>query len=344
MHTSPTLPGQNRINVFILGTEYHFLVAMCIIEQHFNSEEYTNRLVLLGKRLSQLATDKLPAKTEVIPFILDELTDPVSIIRKKILYGTVQHVFAVHTHRAPDTLILSKVNKRTTRVHLYQDGALFYNRIEKSLFTDRLKQVSQIYRLLWRKGVYFIKPVWFGRFIEESAVVDEIWMTHPAYYIGPPTRKPVHTIEYFKPSEASRFWHYFNEEPPGDLQESLIYLAPLMRKQYRAEREIEEIEKLRARFPHKTLLIKVHPNTYPFHLEGLKKHYGSQVVKNYVPAELYFALATDSTIVACASTSLFYHNPSCRYYALKSYYQEIDLYDAIYNVQLPEYVTPLRLD
>jgi hypothetical protein len=335
---------EKTTNVFILGTEYHFIVSMCIIEQYFHTENYTNRLVLLGKRLSQLSVDSLPKGFEVIPFVLDEVAHPEETIHNKILAGTVANVFAVHTHRAPDTLILSKVNKKTTIVHLYQDGALFYNRIEKNLLSDRLKQVLNIYKTLWRKGVYFTKPVWFGRFIEESAIVDEIWMTHPTYYIGPATRKPVHVIEYFKPSEALRFWRYFNELPPENLQNALIYLAPLMRKEDRANRELDEIEKLRKKFPHKTLLIKVHPNTYPFHIEGLRKHYGDQVIKNYVPAELYFALATDSTIVACASTSLFYQNPSCRYFALKSYYQEIDLYDAVYNVQLPDYVQPLRLD
>src|SRR5690606_30121188 len=106
----------------------------------------------------------------------------------------------------------------------------------------------------------------------------------------------------------------------------LIYLAPKIYDRALVETEIKQIERILQLTGKKKLLIKLHPAARDFQIKMLTEHFDAEVVRNGIPAEMYIANASNSVIVAAASTALFYHNPACRYYALKKYYMSLGLY------------------
>lgn len=327
-------------NVFVLGTEYHFLMAMFIIEERFSSDEFQNKLVFLGKRLSQINSSNLPGNVETVEFIFQSEPDPLKKLYQKILNNPVDNLFMVNVYRPADTLIVSSVSKKTRR-HLMQDGALFYNRIEKSILGNRLKETYRIYTSLWKKGIPFTDIIWYGRFMETSNYVDEIWMTNPNEYIGPPTRKPVHLINYFPgPNTVQKIQSYFidHESRPFMLDNYLIYLSPIMRQESYVDTEINQIHKVMAFFALEKVIIKLHPNTPDYHLKKLQKVFGDCVIRNHIPAELYIARAKNSVVIGCASTSLFYNNATNQYFALKGFFQRLGIYSVWHNINLPPHV------
>jgi hypothetical protein len=332
--------NEQKVNVFVLGTEYHFLLAMFIIHERFQSSEYLNKLVFLGRRLSHIDRDALPSNVITDTFQVELEKQPVDAVNNRILNGAVKNLFMVNVYRASDTLIVSMAHK-STRVHLMQDGALFYNNIEKSIFKSRIKQTTKIYLSLWKKKVLFTDLLWYGRYMETSNYVHEIWMTNPNEYVGPSTNKKVNLIKYFDSQEiVQKINSYFlkDDNLPPILDGFLIYLSPIIKVKDHVAIEIAKLKALLQHLPLKKILIKLHPNSPDFHLEALKKHFEGHVVRNFVPAEVYISRAKNSVVIGCASTSLFYNNPACQYFGLKAFFQDLGIYAKWKNVNLPSHV------
>jgi hypothetical protein len=335
---------QRKTNVFLLATEYHFLLAMSIVDEFFPADRYFNKLFFLGKRLSDVDITKLPDNFSASMLIFETENFFKHRVHHEILNTPVENLFVVNAYRSPETYILSVVPPSTT-THLMQDGALFYNRIEKFIYKHRVKEMFRVYKGLWDKGIYYMKPILYTRFMERSGFIDEIWMTNPVEYIGPRTKKKVNTISLFAGgANVKKYTRYFrvNQDDFTDLNGYLIYMSVIIRDPKQIPNEIRQIKKLQAKLGRERVLIKLHPNASQLQFDSLKEQFGEKVFRNYVPAEIYIGNATHSDIVGCASTSLFFHNPSCRYYALKLFYQELGIYSKWYNINLPPHVTQLE--
>lgn len=327
-------------NVFLIATEHHFLLALSIIRENGFEKNFNNKLVLLGQRLKQVNKSALPAGVTAIDLHFDAEENFVQRVNLEILNGTVRNLFVVHAYRPAETYILSRVAKVTKR-HLIQDGALFYNRIERSVFLNHFKNALQVYQGLWRKGIWFADSIFYGRFMETSGYIDELWMTHPEYYIGPKTKKPVHRVRLFPDRQSIQdFTNCFTIHgfELNGLDDCLIYLPVYIKQLDKVQSEIDCIKRLVKKSRKSNLLIKVHPNAFEAQYTALKLEFGDKVIHNNVAAEIYIALATNSMIVGCASTSLFFHNASCSYYALKHFYQKLGIFSHWYNVNLPGHV------
>lgn len=329
-------------NVFVLATEYHFLMAMCVIEENFSDrEKFDNKLVLTFWRLNDIDEQKLPDNVSAIRMDFDIEIDLVGRIKREIFNTTVANLFMINVYRPLDTLIVSMAPKGTRR-HLMQEGSLFYHKLEKSVFKHRIKEIALIYLSLWKKGIFFFQPLIYGRFMESSNFIDEVWLTHPDLFVGPKLKKKFNRIK-FSLSEGAFYEKVLKcfkkpEKFDVDLDGYLIYLSPIMREERFVPIEIEQVKIMLKHLGISKVFIKLHPATYEKQYLAMKEAFGDLVIRNYVPAELYIAKATNSIVVGCASTTLFYNNPSCQYFALKEFYQRIGIYAIWKNIQLPKHV------
>jgi hypothetical protein len=334
-------------NVFLLGTEYHFLMALSIVDAEYPANEYQNRFVFLGKRLQQIDKKSLPAHITALDFHFDQEPQVQERVRTEIIQDGVNNLFVVHAYRSLETYILSLMKKGATRRHLMQDGALFYNKIEKSVFLNHAKNVYQVYRDLWRKGIFFTDLLYYGRYMEKSGYIDEVWMTNPQQYVGPPVKKPVHVVKLFPNADSPAVYtRYFNvdREVLTQLEDCLLYLPVFVKTPEKVQEEIDCIKRIIKKLDKKKVFIKLHPNSFEFQRKAMEQAFGKYVFKNNVAAEVYIANARNAHVVACASTSLFYHNPSCKYFALKRFYQSMGIYSNWYNIHLPPHVTVVDSD
>lgn len=328
-------------NVFILGTEYHFLLAMSIIEEHYSSLSYRNQLVFTGRRLSNIDAKKLPENVYVTTLVFQDEQNLKARVRLEIFEKEIANLFVVHSYRALETYILSQASKNTRR-HMMQDGSLFYHKIERPIVLNRIRETIEVYIHLWKKSICFTDLILYRRYLQQSGYIQELWMTHPDLYIEPNPTKPIHKINLFpKVNSVSTFNNYFDVGKSGEFRgynDCLIYLALIIKDEDLMLKEVEEIKKLLEKSNKANILIKLHPGSRQRQFEILQQAFGDVVIKNFVPAEMYIANAKESIVVGSASTALFYNNPECKVYALKHYYQRLGIYANWKNVKLPKHV------
>ncbi len=327
-------------NVFVLSTEYHFLLAMSIIDSHFADVQYDNVLVLKGPRLASIDDTSLPNGISAIRLLFED-----SQFRKRLkeeVFGSpIGNLFVVHTYRAYESYVLSLASGKT-RIHLMQDGSLFYHTMEVSLFLNRIRETYMIYKNLWDKGILLKTVLYYPRHMHRSRFINELWMTDPELFVDPKTKLKINQVKLFPyPESIERYGRCF-DTAKGDfrgIEDCMIYLAPIIRNEADLPIEIEQIRKLKEKIGKKNLIIKLHPGVKgKAQFNHLQEAFGDVVRQDYIPAELYIANSVRSCVVGSASTALFYNNPSCQNFALKRYYQRLGIYAAWKNVALPAHV------
>lgn len=332
-------------NVFIVSTEYHFILVMSIIIEHFSGDQYKNRLIFNGPRSGDININSLPENVSAVRITFND-KDFKSNIKDEITTKKIDNLFVAHTYRAYETYALSLASTNT-KIHLYQDGALFYHTMEVSLVLNRLRETFMIYKNLWDKNIILKKIVYYKRHMHKSSFVNELWMTNPEIFVDPKTKLKINTIKLFtKNNSIKRFNDYFHtkkEEDYKEINNCLIYLAPIIRDMNFLSVEIEQIKRLKIKFNKERLIIKLHPGAKDKrHFNALKENFGNVVIQNYIPAEMYIANSTNSCVVGSASTALFMKNEFCENFALKKYYQKLGIYASWKNVTLPEHVISIN--
>lgn len=326
-------------NVFVTTTEYHFLLSMSIISQKYNSQEFKNIIVFTGRRLSGVVVEALPSSVEVFTVLIDEEKNLKGKVNRIFFQQNIQNLFVFTAYRFLETYLLNKISKTTQR-HLVQDGANFYFNIEKSVFVSRLKETLRIYKDLWTRGFFFIRPVLYKKHLAQCSFIDFVWVTNPEVYQEPLFfRKPIIKIELLLNerdwTESARYFTGFEKR---DYNNYLIYLSTRLTQKETIQREIELIKSVIKKFGARNLLVKLHPDASIAQADLIKTLFGANAIKNSVPAELYMAHAKNSLVIGTASAALYYHNSSCRYFSLIKIYQQLQLFPPWVEVKFPGHV------
>lgn len=328
-------------NVFVLATEYQIMLALSVIEEFFSDGNYNNQLVLCDHRGGGVNIANLPTYVSAIRLSFTDLGFDKRV-KNEIFNKPLANLFTSHAYRPFETYVLSLV-KKGTMIHQIQDGALFYHRQEIALWKGRIKETFNIYFKLLKRGVVLKDFVWFGRHMHRSGYIKKLWMTHPDLFIDKACGKPIQKINLFPTSNsiavANRSFVGGDNIDFTNLQNCLIYLAPIILKEELFAVEISEISKVMSVLGKDKILIKIHPAyPQPQRVKMMEAAFGPVVVQNYIPAELYIANSSNSCVVSTASTALFYEQNHCPRFALKHYYQRIGLYAKWKNVNLPKAV------
>jgi hypothetical protein len=325
-------------NIFILTTEYHFLLTMLIIEQQFaDPGQWTHLLVFTGPRLNGVEVSRLPAHIEVM--ILSEDAKVMRVLALQILSSSPANIFVFTAYRAFETLLLTRSGRRTKK-HLVQDGANFYFSFNKSVFIDRLRETWRIYRDLLKSGFLLKHLVFYKKDISDTRLVNVIWLTHPSLRnrIG-----KLDVREVILPTDdrsITRIAYYFNATP-GPYDRKLLYLANRLKSKSQFDAEIDLVRRIRLLFPSLSFELKLHPASTIDQRETFIKEFGSSVTMTNMPAELKLAVARDCVVVGTASVALFYYNSSCKYFSCIKEAQELGLFPPWISVNLPSHVQPL---
>lgn len=343
-----------RNNVFTVGTEYHLLVAISIInEQFMDYTLYRNKIIFMigdnKNRKSDYDYERLPNYVHDYAFISfnEKKSELIGKLFNTILNEPIHNLFVVHAYRPLDTLIIHKtLRKYSSRIHMMQDGALFYNNFKRIMWLGNLNIIYKIYRDLANKRILFFEPLFFAKFMMRSNYIDELWMTHPELYVDSKSfkSKKINKFTLFPSKQSVEDTINSIKEPIPETKNALIYISTIMRTPEHVNQEIDLIKNVQKKHRLDSIVVKVHPGSSEFQKKMLYKVFGEAVILNYVPAELYILKAANCVIVGCNSTSLFYYNPSCKYYSLRKIFHDIGIYAKWKIVNLPDYVTLYELD
>ena len=324
-------------NVFILTTEYHFLLAMNIIHEHYSS--MANVLVFTGKRLSGVVASHLPPNVEATEIIVGAEENLKKKIHHTILRHQLANLFVFTAYRDLETYLLLAVKHRCSR-HLVQDGANFYFQILKTVMISRIKETIRIYRNLWRHRIFLTELVLYKTHMAQCAFIDDVWVTNPEIYRGPKfSKKPVIKLDLCLngPSLAA-FSKYFANIAIQVPAHSVMYLSPRLTERDQILCEIAQLRSIIGTLNRYSLLIKLHPACPAVQEDQFRSAFGDCVLKNAVPAELYIASASNCCIVGVSSAALYYNNPACSYFSLIKIYQELKLFPEWIAVSFPSHV------
>lgn len=336
--------SEKKINVFLIATEYHFLVVLSIINEYFDSDEFFNRVVFSTEnvRLEGLIPRKFPNFIhELVKVNYNKEKSLKQKVQKKILEGPVKNLFVVHCYRPLDTFVICSVS-RSTKVHLMQDGALFYNNMERNMFLGNINAVRKLYLSLIDKGIFLWKFLYYPKFMTNSNLIDELWLTNYDEFVDKKTTKKLNIFRLLNNEQivdqALKSFG-FNSEV---INNCLFYLSTKMYEEKDVLSEIELVKKFISRFKTENCLIKMHPASREFHQDMMKEEFGEDVLINRFPAELYLSKLRNSIILGGASTSLFFKVPTNEYYSIQDILHEKDLYASWKQINLPEHIIILR--
>jgi hypothetical protein len=324
-------------NLFILTTEYHFLLAVNIIEQQYDSPQFQNVLVFTGERLSMIKKENLPSGIRVLDMREEYNESFERFVRQKILAPTLTNIFVFTAYRDLETYVLCSAGPSIAK-HLIQDGANFYFKITNSVTWSRLKETVKIYRNLWQKGVLLKKFVLYKKHLADCSFVDRVWVTNPEVYLAPRTDKPISKVSLFASNRAIETSLVYFGLKKNSIQDTLIYLSSKLSREDDIAQEIRQLKLILATSRKRDVLIKLHPNAPVLQQSLFISSFGDKVLKDFVPAELYLVQAADCCVVGVASAALFFENLRCRYYTVIKIFQHLGIYPKEVQVEFPEHV------
>jgi len=215
-----------------------------------------------------------------------------------------------------DFFTIKELEKSGARIILAPDGAAAYATI--SWFTPRWSFLVSYntHRFLWKNGLrklYFYWPTLVYGGMKE---IQELWAQFPES-IDQRADKVVRKIDVLK-SDMSRqlagnYFGYKQNEFGDDL---IFYANQPFRDERINEFEIDLLKKLRARFPTKQIVVKLHPTTYPEQERRFNELDKVLTVKTTIPAELIIAYLSGAIVLSFWSTSMLVKNDRCRFYWL----------------------------
>jgi hypothetical protein len=329
---------KENINVFVLTTEYHFLLAVNIVEQQYPASEFKNILVLTSERLSSVRAENLPGNLRVITMDVGGEKDLKGAIYRKLLTPSPVNIFVFTAYRDLETYLMCSAGHSVTR-HLVQDGANFYFHIGKSVMWSRFKETLKIYRNLWRKGILLKRLILYKTHMADCSFIDRVWVTNPDLYVAPRfSNTPVSKIDLLaKQGITEKCCRYFGLER-NSIHDALIYLSFRLTNEEAIAREISQLKMIAKVLKKPSLLVKLHPNATSLQRDLFTSAFGTSVVQNFIPAELLIAQSRNCYIVGTASAALYFANPACTYFTLIKIFQQLEVYPKWVDVKFPKHV------
>ena len=325
-------------NVFILTTEYHFLLAVHIIEQQYPSSEFDNVLIFTGERLSMVKVNALPPNYQVVALDMKTEKHLRKFVYEKILKPSCANIFVFTAYRDLETYVLCLASRSVVK-HLVQDGANFYFEIRESVLWGRFKETARIYLNLLRKGILLKRIILYKKHLADCSFIDRVWVTNPEIYIPPKqTKIPVSKIMLNNGDMAmKKCLSYFNHSIAA-FTNSVLYLSPRLTSEEQIELEIGQLNILLAIFGARRVVIKLHPYATTKQVGMFESRFGENVLRNFVPAELYIAKAINLYVVGVSSAALYFNNSECMYFSLLKVFQRLGMYPGSVSVIFPSHV------
>jgi hypothetical protein len=302
-----------------VATEFHYMVALSLIEKKYAGSDYDIHIILIENPLikSRLAAigsgDNFTyhrvsynhQQNQVFPDVLKLL----SFVKQHQFFHFVSFLYS-------DPLFVYFTwyfKSKNTKTFLAPDGMCAYVKFTASNLRSRFYNTRYSYRFYKNHGMPFPK-LWFSSWdFGANGWYDEIY----AYSSSLPYIKrnvKITEIDYTLSENSvtklrQLFGTSFKDIPT---LENVVLIINEKQKTIQYEKTL--IELIYSIWPQKQILFKKHPNQPAENLEWLKQYPGVHVITAVFPVELLIASLKKSVIVSSYSNSAMYHNPTCHYF------------------------------
>jgi|GEM_PF-3412613 len=319
------MPKRNLL--FMVHTEYHLLVALNIIREHFHDSGQWNVLIIAATEFST----RFDLDLEHIPFPhvsiriyngwhdSQPMPEALRANIEEILASRFERFFLFLEQYSLAIYLTIQLRRKGTIICNAQDGAKAYAWIGKKAIGWRVKHTAENYRNLFRNRLRLFTPVVSPLQFGELRFIDEVWVQYPQTFQNH-FRRRVHSFQIAMEgsflNEVLALFRVNLERDLGATEKVFYYVNQPFKNEAVQRFEWEVLDQLLQRHADKKVVVKLHPATSEADRAPYAKIPGVRLVDKPFPAELGIAGLRNSLAVSFFSTSGFVHNPSCRMYWL----------------------------
>lgn len=319
--------------VFIVQTEYHFLVALSCIKQFYENQKYNIVIYRVspinGKRLNQkLNTNSCIFEYKEIRYKNKCFRDvEFKFNLDRIIAENPVHFVFFQEHSSWISYLLFHLKKKGAKIYLAPDGAKIYeNRLMcfKDRFFKTIKDITyQLSNLLLPLSSFT------GKYYAYRKEIDEVWLESSSAYINY-SNKVVRQIGILQDREVITLantvfgFKEFSEEYKD--KKSIVFFDMAISSLDFIDRNLDCLQYLRKKFTDYVLFLKLHPLASNEQKAKYLSVDNILFLSNDYPAEIYMSNFKNAIFVGVLSTGMFYNNPTCRYYFTYPLYQDLIQY------------------
>lgn len=303
---------EKECNIFIVHTEYHVLLTINIICNHFfgcNNRVYWTPSIRMNKLL-------LPAMEGISAHQLPNDYGN-RIVLDEILSYKPKRFFFFQDGDVNNMFLCNRLAKNGTKTALVQDGLkpyLIWQKRHKWLiaFINTIKA----HWCLFQRQVFTPSLGWMDIYDYGSRhYIEELWLTNPDAFVNK-HHKILIQIPLINKQALSICNSTFGYDEKEELNSVVLIIGQPTIDSQNWEFDTLIVERIIKKFSDHIVLYKPHPSTNPEHLNMIKglMYDNFHFYNKKIPVELLILQLKDSVIIARRSTSMLTENKSCKYY------------------------------
>lgn len=302
--------------LFQLGTEFHYMVALSLIDKYYSGDDYEIHFVIVSmpnikSRLNDIKLDEKYTYHKVIYNHHEEKRFQDVIDLKQFIESNDFHHFTSFLYHDPLFVYLTYYFKsKKTTTFLAPDGMGAYVKFTAKNYRSRLVNTLKSYKFFKIHGFKFPK-FWFTSWdFGKNGYYDYIY----AYSESLPNlpKKNIIAVDYtFSKEQIESLMKTFELDFSNYPELSKVVLV-INERHYLPKYESQLLKTIAESLPGYTILFKKHPNQKSENLTHLPDCIFR--IDQVFPVELLIANLKDSIVISSYSNSMLYHNSTCRYF------------------------------
>jgi hypothetical protein len=301
--------------LFQLGTEFHYMVALSLIDKYYTGDEFDIHFIIANPgantRLSQITLDPSYTYHDGAYNHHVKKVFPDVVALKQFIETNEFHHFVSFLYHDPLFVYLTYYfkNKNTT-TFLAPDGMGAYVKFTAKNYRSRLVNTLKSYSFLKLHGFKFPK-LWFTSWdFGKNGYYDYIY-AYSKTLPHLPNKKIIEVDYTFSEEKIQSLKKTFSVDfsTYPDLSKVVLVIND---RHYLPKYESQLLKTISDKMPGYTILFKKHPNQK---VENLTYVSASVFrIDAVFPVELLIACLKDAVIISSYSNSMLYHNPTCHYF------------------------------
>ncbi len=301
--------------LFQLGTEFHYMVALSLIDKYYSGEDYEIHFVVVSNpnyksRLSDIQLDNKYIYHKVSYNHHEEKRFEDVVTLKQFIENNEFFHFISFLYHDPLFVYLTYYFKRKkTTTFLAPDGMGAYVKFTAKNYRSRLVNTLKSYKFFKTHGFKFPK-LWFTSWdFGKNGYYDYIY----AYSASLPhlPKKNIIEVDYtFSAEQIESLKKTFELDFSTYPELSKVVLV-INERHYLPKYESQLLKVISESLPGYTILFKKHPNQKVENLSYLSDAVFR--IDTIFPVEILIASIKDGIIISSYSNSMLYHNPNCHY-------------------------------
>lgn len=305
-------------NLFLVHTEYHFMLAIQIIASLVNDDDSVNTILFtLSKTRRHSINLKQYANIKTIG-----IEAPVTVNSlKPYLEDKFDNFYYFQNGDIKNRWLTWELKKKGTIIHLVQDGMAAYCYNESLLkLPIIIKDTLEDYKIL-RKGNFFFDRTFVTNKFKYgfNSATDKLLLTNPENFDRKKRGclKEIITIPNLNQKSRELLWQFLPKSDLSDSENIVLIINQPLWSDALFKADIDFIKSLTEKFKGSKVFMKLHPLTVKSYCEAYKDIPGLEIIESTVPVELMMQDLQNSIVVSGYSTALIsYGGPHTgnRYY------------------------------